>query len=333
MELREFGPDDVEDVAVYAALDNAASGVDSPWRTPVTPHRVAMSLRHGWDGEPARAFLVLDARTPVGLASLSTSDHDNLELAWLDVAIHPDHRRRGVGTEVVEALHDECRRLGRPLVGISGWEGEPARGFAAALGYDAKSVAVNRRQPVRDLGPAFFEEAYAEAEPHAHDYELVRVAGLSPESMLEALAQVTASINDSPLDDLEMEDEVYSAERVRAFEHSQVGSGHRLYRVVARHRATGELAGHTVATVDAELPTHGNQEDTTVVAAHRGHRLGLLLKADAGRWLCEVEPQLLALDTWNADSNDHMVSVNLRLGYQVLGRGVQFQQRLAKPAG
>ena len=81
----------------------------------------------------------------------------------------------------------------------------------------------------------------------------------------------------------------------------------------------------TSVTVDGETPTVGHQLDTSVVRAHRGHRLGLLLKADMVRWLTEAEPQLETVDTFNAESNDHMVAVNERLGYRVMARELQFQ--------
>ena len=329
VKLREFGPDDADAIRAFVGIENARIARDSPWAHPLTPYRQEMWMRFGWDGEPARSFLVLDHDgKPVGTARINTSEWDNLELAWLGLSIHPDHRRHGHGSAALEALHDECRRLGRPLVGLDGWDDDAARGFAAAVGYEKKSQSVNRRQDVWELGADFFEAACAEAEPLAHDYELVRIAGRSPEEMHEQLVRVTESINDSPLDDLEIEDEVFTPQRIRDFEHAQTESGQRLYRVVARHRGTGELAGHTVATVDAERPAIGAQEDTTVVRAHRGHRLGLLLKADLCRWLLAVEPQLRTLDTWNAESNDHMISVNERLGYRVLARVLEFQRRV-----
>ena len=31
------------------------------------------------------------------------------------------------------------------------------------------------------------------------------------------------------------------------------------------------------------------------------------------RWLAEAEPQVESIDTWNAESNDHMIAVNERL--------------------
>ena len=117
-----------------------------------------------------------------------------------------------------------------------------------------------------------------------------------------------------------MEDEVFTAERIRAYEDAQIDGGLRLYRIVARHRVSGELAGHTVVAVDARTRASATSTTPRSSAAHRGHRLGQLLKADMMRWLAEVEPQLETVDTFNAESNDHMVAVNERLGYRVMGR-------------
>jgi hypothetical protein len=65
-----------------------------------------------------------------------------------------------------------------------------------------------------------------------------------------------------------------------------------------------------------------------VARAHRGHRLGLLLKTGMLLWLAEVEPQVETVDTWNAESNDHMIAVNEALAYRIMGRGAQFQKSL-----
>ncbi|MFD1948857.1 GNAT family N-acetyltransferase [Nocardioides aestuarii] len=328
MELREVDPTDTALVSEYVAVRNAADTVDSPWTHPSTVRGTALDLVHGWDGEPDRAFLLDAGGVTVGTASLGASSWDNRELAWVGVRVHPGHRRRGHGTAAFALLHDECRRIGRPLVGTDHWDAPGPRAFAATIGYEARARSVNRRQHLADLPAGLFEEAYAEAASHADDYELVRIAGRSDDATRERLVAVAESINDAPMDDLEVEDEVYPVERLAAFEDAQIGSGHRLYRVVARHRSTGELAGHTVMTVEEERPWIGVQEDTSVVAAHRGHRLGLLLKADLGRWLGEAEPDLLTVDTWNAASNPHMIGVNERLGYRVVGEAVELQQRL-----
>ena len=325
--LRELGRDDDASIAAYVAISNESSAVDGPFWHPTTVFRQRMQMTHGWDGEVGRYFLVDvdDAGQPVGLVALHTSTYDNLDQAWVELAIHPDHRRRGIGTAAQQAAFDECRAMGRTKVGWFGWDTEQTRGFAAATGFEPKSVGVLRRQHLHELEPGLADRMYAEAEPHASDYELLRLTIPTPEELLPALAVATAAINDAPLDDLELEDEVFTPERTKAFEKAHLASNFRVYRVLARHRESGELAGLTVVSVDGETPTIGHQLDTSVVAAHRGHRLGLLLKADMMRWLAETEPQLLTVDTFNAEANDHMVSVNERLGYRVMARELQYQ--------
>lgn len=59
----------------------------------------------------------------------------------------------------------------------------------------------------------------------------------------------------------------------------------------------------------------------TVAAAvteqHRGHRLGLLVKAAMLEWLAETEPAIELIETGNASANDHMIAVNDTLGFAV----------------
>ena len=138
---------------------------------------------------------------------------------------------------------------------------------------------------------------------------------------------MAASINDAPLDDLELEDDTYAPRRMRDQERAAELRGHSTYRVIARHRQTGELAGHSSVTVERWEPARGHQEDTTVAPEHRGHRLGLALKADMLRWLAEAEPQLETIDTWNTETNDHMIAINEELGYRIVARELQFQKR------
>ena len=175
---------------------------------------------------------------------------------------------------------------------------------------------------------ARLDAEHAAALEHAREYELLSLTGVTPDDMVAAIVELTAAINDAPTDDLDVEDEVFSPERLRAFEQTQVVFGRRIYRVVARHVPTGALAGHTIIAIDEEFPWFALQYDTSVVRAHRGHRLGLLLKIEMLRWLGDVEPQLRVLDTWNAASNAHMIAVNEQLGYRVLRQGLEWQRHL-----
>jgi GNAT superfamily N-acetyltransferase len=329
MEIHRFGPDDRAGLAAYVEVTNAALAVDAPWVHPATVRSAEGRFRHGWDGEVETPFLGLVDGVPVAVGTIGTSDYDNLHLAWLGVTVRPERRRRGLGSELLEALVAETEQRGRTSVGIDGWEGEAPRGFAARHALEERSRAINRRQHLAEVDWTVLERLHTEARAAASDYEVVRRTGRTPDDELEAVAEMSAAINDAPTDDLDVEDEVYSAERVRAYEDARLAQGETLHRVLARHRRTGELAGHSVVVVEAERPELGHQHDTSVVAAHRGHRLGLLTKTEMNLWLREEQPQLASIDTWNAESNDHMIAVNDALGYRVMGRELEFQRSLA----
>ncbi len=101
-----------------------------------------------------------------------------------------------------------------------------------------------------------------------------------------------------------------------------------MYRIVARHRQTGEIGGHTELTVHPEQPEFGHQGDTSVARSHRGHRLGLLLKINMMRWMAEAEPQLSVIETWNNVDNTFMINVNEALGYRLSRVFATFERRL-----
>jgi GNAT superfamily N-acetyltransferase len=326
VEITEFDAGDHDAVRRYVDLANAVRKTDSPWVHPLTVHEYEGHLRHGWDGEPPAAFLATADGETVGAGELEASRYDNLHLAWLQIEVHPDDRRRGRGSDLFDFLVDRTRAMGRTSVGIDGWDSAAARGFATRHGLALRQYEVNRRQFLADLDWARLDRLYVEAAPHATAYELVRSPRCTPDDELPALAAMVAAINDAPLDELDVEDEVFTPERIRAYEHANAAREIILHRLVARHRETGELAGHTVVGVDGERPGIAEQHDTSVVRAHRGHRLGLLLKIEMLRWLREAQPQLATIDTWNAASNDHMIGVNEAVGYRAMGRVLAFQR-------
>jgi len=309
MEISRFGPHDTDQLAGYVATVNAARAVDSPWVHPLTLREKEGDLRHGWDGEPSTPYLGTEDGAVVAVGAINTSELDNLHLAWLNVQVHPDHRRRGLGSEMLAAMVGVAAERGRTSVGSDGWAGDGPAAFAARHGFEAKSVAVNRRQFLAEVDWALLDKLHDEAATAASAYDVVRRVGATPDDELEAVAAMTAAINDAPKDGLDIEDEVFTPERVGKYEAAQLGRGFALHRV---------LAGNRLA----------EQHDTSVVAGHRGHRLGLLLKTEMNLWLRDAQPQIESIDTWNAESNDHMIGVNEAIGYRVMGREVEYQRAL-----
>ena len=91
--------------------------------------------------------------------------------------------------------------------------------------------------------------------------------------------------------------------------------------VAAIADATGEMAALTEVAINPEHPDWAFQQLTAVTRAHRGHRLGLLVKTVMLEWLASAEPRVERVATGNAASNKHMIAVNEALGYEVAEPG------------
>jgi GNAT superfamily N-acetyltransferase len=320
---------DRRDVDAAVAVLEAARQVDCPHELSPTTTAYAARLRHGWDGTPPLAGLARDGDgRATGVLEVVLPHWDNTHTGWLELTVDPLARRQGIGRWLFEAGVERIRAAGRSLVLAECFDLPAAVALAKAMGLDRVSEEVQRRQDLRRLDRSRLDHALTAARELASGYEVVRLPGRTPADLLGEVVEMTAAINDAPVDDFDVEDDVFSPERIRAFEAAQVSQGRRLYRLVAREGTTGVLAGHTVVAVDMERPGYAEQLDTSVLRAHRGHRLGVLLKASMVHWLDEEEPQLRVVDTWNAASNAHMIAVNEALGYSVVARGIGWQRHL-----
>lgn len=318
------------DIVGAAAIMEACRAMDHPTFPIRTVHGLTGMFRHGFDGEPPEYVVSYDDRgRVVGVADAWLPRRDNRHIVFSSVLVDPALRRRGIGRMLFDEVADYARQDGRSVIITDSADRPEYKAFAAAMGQERVYEEVFRRQDLTAVDWPRLDREYAAAQQRAEDYELVRLPGAVPEDLAEQVADLTAAINDAPhTTEMAMEDEIFTADRLRAFEAAHEARGFRIYRVLARRRSTGELGGHTVVAVDAEQPWQADQYDTSVVRAHRGHRLGLLLKIDMVRWLATEEPQLRELGTANAGSNEHMIRVNEILGYEVHDRVIAWQRNL-----
>ncbi|GAA0961107.1 GNAT family N-acetyltransferase [Virgisporangium aurantiacum] len=317
---------DPRDAAGALAVLEVARAADTPVLAPMLTTSFTHRLEHGWDGDPPLTAVHRDARGRIdAVLDVWLPRWDNRHIGLIGVTVDPLSRGTGLGRALYEAGVERARADNRTTILSETYDYPAGVGFLTAMGLSPAAENIMRRQDPAELDWTRLDGLYEAAERKATAYDLVRVAGLTPADQLDAVAVMTAAINDSPMDGLDVEDDVYTPERVHRFETAQLARGRRIYRLMARHRDTGELAGHTMVGVDRERPWLGFQFDTSVVRAHRGNRLGLLLKIGMLRWLAVEEPQLRSVDTGNAASNSYMISINDAIGYKVIGSVLEYQ--------
>jgi len=329
VKLELLDPLDDKTLAEVLELEVAALAVDQPYAPPPTPTAARALRLHGWDGEPGQEWLYRDdAGRLVGKVGTHLPRWENRHVAFGGVLVHPQRRRRGIGRRLAAHLRELVDQPGRRVLVSRSLDAPAQRAFAAGLGFTPASIDIHRRQDLEAVDWDHVEALRAQARHAAGGYTLLRLDGPVPDDLVEEVAGMEAAINDAPRDNLDMDDQVITAERIRARERSVAEAGLREYRLVARRNRDGRLAGHTVVFVDPEQPRYAGQGDTSVLAEHRGHRLGLLLKSQMMFWVAAAEPAVRWIDTGNAESNRHMIAINEALGYQIMARHIGWQRDL-----
>lgn len=209
--------------------------------------------------------------------------------------------------------------------------GAPGVRFAGKAGYRLEQV---ERFSSLDVPPAADLDALErDALAPAGDYELLHWTDSCPEEHAAQLAVLMSRMStDAPSGALSYEPEIWDVARVRHVEDTWRRAGQSSLVVAARHRASGELAAYTVLQTTADKPWLANQDDTLVAVGHRGHRLGMLIKIRNLRLLRESFPAVRRVLTYNAAENDHMLGINIALGFKPAGYDGEWQ-RTAAAAG
>ncbi|WP_213454803.1 GNAT family N-acetyltransferase [Rhizomonospora bruguierae] len=309
-------------------ISAAVTAADLPDLPPPDQHSFSLNLREPWPGNDREHFVARDAAgTVLGYAKLDLPVLDNLTIAEAEIEVDPAHRRRGAGRALLAALLDRARALGRKhLAGMAveqlpGGPGRAGAGaaFAKAAGFSMALAEVRRRLDVTAIDRAVLDDLLTRAWSRAKGYSLVRWRGATPEDLVADVAYLDGRlIQDAPMGDLAWEPQKVDASRVRANEAALARHRRTAYHAGVRHDATGRLAAWTTIGRAQDRRTHGYQWITIVDPDHRGHRLGTIVKIENLYHALAHEPEFVAINTWNAASNKHMISINEVLGFRAV---------------
>jgi RimJ/RimL family protein N-acetyltransferase len=327
MRIERWDPADEKTMLACHEVNRAAGQADDPVEPPMSAGTFGVYLKEGFDHDPGETWIAFDdAGTVAGFYRLNLPDLENRDRAFLGLVVDPAARRRGAGRELLRHGAGRATANSRTIlegVTVAGGAGEE---FARAAAATLSLSEIRRIQYLGKIAPGTVARLRADATRAAAGYSLVSWSGPIPEEHLAGAAAVFNAFNDAP-HGAGIEDEVWDAGRVR----ERTGTLQRLglmrgYGIAALHDVTGEMAGFTAVLIDPGEPQWGFQQLTAVVRAHRGHRLGLLVKTAMLDLLAAAEPRLEWIATGNAAENAHMIAVTEQLGYEVVPPGWNFYE-------
>lgn len=300
-----------------------------------------------------RIFFVRQGVRIAGTSWVNWDLQENLRSALVHVQVLGEFTGRGIGRTLLHHAQEVATAQGRTILQSftehpadfdAGAPGllRPATG-TGALPPGARSVRFALRAGYRleqverfsSLDVAAHAGTWAGLERQAaaaagSDYELLSWTDSCPEEYAGELAVLMSRMStDAPIGELRYDEETWDVARVRHVEDTWRKAGAVSLVAAARHLPSGKLAAYSVLQITPSKPWMADQDDTLVAGPHRGHRLGMLVKLLNLHRLRSGYPDVERVLTFNAAENEHMLAINVALGFRPAGWDGEWQRILA----
>jgi predicted GNAT family acetyltransferase len=280
------------------------------------PGRIRLRTRAiGRDGQFSQDFAAFAPDgTVLGIGLYGGELERNVDLAWISLFVPEQGRRQGADVELLEQARRIAAADGRTRISAQ---------LSAAIGPEVLAEQLGGRNVATvltatlDLGAIDHRQYAAWAAPSAQnsDYEFVRWSGECPGELADSYCAAQDAMHDQPAGEYAYEFARTEVEQMRADEERLTRHGTE-HHVVAAVDGAGQVAGFAEFVRYPDEPEAVDIWSTGVAREHRGHGLGLRLKAASSLWMLELDPAARLVSTANHEGNGAMLRINRTLGYR-----------------
>jgi hypothetical protein len=206
-------------------------------------------------------------------------------------------------------------------------EDHPYRRFAEANGFTVAIDEIRRILPL-PTDPKMLQTLATETLAHHTDYRIESFVDNLPRELIASYCALSNQLAvDAPTGGVDFEAESMTPEvwLERVAKDKEMGRT-RLTTVAL------DGSGDVVAYTDLILPPTPSldvwQWGTLVHRDHRGHRLGMAVKVRNLQQLADARSGRVRVLTCNAETNHHMVDINVRLGFEAIEVCPMFELRV-----
>ncbi len=254
--------------------------------------------------------------SPVG--SLSTNyadDASNPRLLRVSLSVAPEHRRRGIGSQLLAKAAEIAKDLGRSaLTGEVFDTIEAGNAFLVAIGGRRALEHQLSSVEIADLDSDLLRGWVEQGPRNAPGYSVL-IEGNFPDEILEGIAHLYLVLErDMPTPE-EKEPREWTPQLVLEFmEHFLQGT--EALTAVAITNDTGEAAGMSQLIRRKADPSTWHVTTTMVDPEHRGNSLGKWIKGAVNLEALAKWPEGEYQETGNASTNEAMLRINHAMGFE-----------------
>lgn len=316
--VEEFVFEDLSaaDQIAFLELFNLLGAEREPRHTDYGKDEVRAVLN--FPGEVKRRFLARDSsgRLIAHAHSAYPDDGSNPDRMKVSIAVHPSHRRRGVGSALLETAIGVARDLDRSTLTGFVLDTVPAGGhFLDEVGGERTLEHQSSVLPLAELSIELMKEWVDDGPSRAAGYSVRLLEGAYPEPILDQMAHLYVVLErDMPTPEGH-QPRSWNAEQVAEFMDGFLESGEML-TAVAFHDTSGQAAGMSQLYRRSGDPKTWVVTTTMVDPIHRGHALGKWLKGVVNLTALERWPDGEYTETGNAETNEAMLAINRAMGFR-----------------
>ncbi|MGH8946645.1 MAG: GNAT family N-acetyltransferase [Acidimicrobiia bacterium] len=243
-------------------------------------------------------------------------DGTNASFLNVSIGVLPEHRRRGIGSALLERAAEVARELDRSTMAGEVFDTAPAaERFMEAIGARTTLEMHNNVLGIADLDHDLLGRWEGEGPARAPGYSVEVVEGMYPDEILDGMAHLYLVLErDSPMPE-GWEPRNWSGQFVKAWLGNFL-KGVDLITAIAIENRSGAPVGMSQLGRRHSDDTTWFVTTTMVDPEHRGLALGKWVKAAASLRALERWPGGVWMETGNAYTNEPMLAINHAMGFR-----------------